>query len=604
MGDNMNASGTIFLTISALIYTLIISILFMRKDKQNKIENKIYKRLLVLSLLSMLSELTIVITINVDKINWITQKLYLVFIVLWLSRFLDYVYVSTVFNDNKSEISNFKQHKRLYIFFLIINLICSILIMILPIEFVNTEMVKYTKGLSVNFVYGITAGYMIIIISLLLTHKQKLKNKKMLPIIVLLILLIITAILQKNQPQLLMTNSVFGLVMFLLYHTIENPDIKLINELELAKVSLEKANNVKSEFLKSMSHEIRTPMNQIIGCSSILETEEGLSEEGKETLSDLTGATNSLLDVCTGILNVSQIESGNVEITISEYNPQELLNEVIELNRKRIGNKDIELKSNLKVLPYKFYGDKDKVKQIVSNLLSNAIKYTEKGTVEITANCTKDSDESDVGNFEIIVKDTGKGISKEDMSLIFDKFGRTEKDSATLGLGLGLSITKSLVNIMGGTIKVDSELGKGSTFTCVLHERLEDPSKKKLEEAKVLVAHNSKIILACLKKILEKYNITVVEVMTPEEVYKNIEKGDFDLVITDEFVGKVTAKELCLKIRFDLNSEIKIIKIISSSNVIDEGDFKGTPYNGHISEELNESEIINEIKRLLNEKMF
>lgn len=604
MGDNMNASGTIFLTISALIYTLIISILFMRKEKQNKIENRIYKRLLVLSVLSMLSELAIVITINIDKINWITQKLYLVFIILWLSRFLDYVYVSTVFNDNKSEISNFKQHKRLYIFFLIINLICSILIMILPIEFVNTDMAKYTKGLSVNFVYSITAGYMIIIISLLLTHKEKLKNKKMLPIIVLLILLIVTAILQKNQPQLLLTNSVFGLVMFLLYHTIENPDIKLINELELAKVSLEKANNVKSEFLKSMSHEIRTPMNQIIGCSSILETEEGLSEEGKETLSDLTGATNSLLDVCTGILNVSQIESGNVEITISEYNPQELLNEVIELNRKRIGNKDIELKSNLKVLPYKFYGDKDKVKQIVSNLLSNAIKYTEKGTVEITANCTKDSDESDVGNFEIIVKDTGKGISKEDMSLIFDKFGRTEKDSATLGLGLGLSITKSLVNIMGGTIIADSELGKGSTFTCVLHERLEDPSKKKLEEAKVLVAHNSKIILACLKKILEKYNITLVEVMTPEEVYKNIEKGDFDLVITDEFVGKVTAKELCLKIRFDLNSEIKIIKIISSSNVIDEGDFKGTPYNGHINEELNESEIINEIKRLLNEKMF
>lgn len=372
----MNASGTIFLTISALIYTLIISILFMRKDKQNKIENKIYKRLLVLSILSMLSELAIVITINIDKINWITQKLYLVFIVLWLSRFLDYVYVSTVFDDNKSEISNFKQHKSLYVFFLVINLICSILIMVLPIEFVNTEMVKYTKGLSVNFVYSITAGYMIIIISLLLTHKQKLKNKKMLPIIVLLILLIVTAILQKNQPQLLLTNSVFGLVMFLLYHTIENPDIKLINELELAKVSLEKANNVKSEFLKSMSHEIRTPMNQIIGCSSILETEEGLSEEGKETLSDLTGATNSLLDVCTGILNVSQIESGNVEITISEYNPQELLNEVIELNRKRIGNKDIELKSNLKVLPYKFYGDKDKVKQIVSNLLSNAIKYT------------------------------------------------------------------------------------------------------------------------------------------------------------------------------------------------------------------------------------
>ena len=142
------------------------------------------------------------------------------------------------------------------------------------------------------------------------------------------------------------------------------------------------------------------------------------------------------------------------------------------------------------------------------------------------------------------------------------------------------------------------------TIADLLPHLSSNQNKKKLEEAKVLVAHNSKIILACLKKILEKYNITVVEVMTPEEVYKNIEKGDFDLVITDEFVGKVTAKELCLKIRFDLNSEIKIIKIISSSNVIDEGDFKGTPYNGHINEDLNESEIINEIKRLLNEKMF
>lgn len=468
---------------------------------------------------------------------------------------------------------------------------------------VKDSLHQTAQGPAINISIIFCLFYVFVSLLIVLLNIKRFTVKH-LPVFVIIFTAILIAIMFSLNPYLIIISIGLTIDNFIMYFTIENPDIKLINELELAKVSLEKANNVKSEFLKSMSHEIRTPMNQIIGCSGILETEEGLSEEGKETLSDLTGATNSLLDVCTGILNVSQIESGNVELTISEYNPQELLNEVIELNRKRIGNKDIKLKSNLKVLPYKFYGDKDKVKQIVSNLLSNAIKYTEKGTVEIIANCTKDSDESNIGNFEIIVKDTGKGISKEDMSLIFDKFGRIEKDSATLGLGLGLSITKSLVNIMGGTITADSELGKGSTFTCVLHERLEDPSKKKLEEAKVLVAHNSKIILACLKKILEKYKITVVEVMTPEEVYKNIEKGDFDLVITDEFVGKVTAKELCLKIRFDLNSEIKIIKIISSSNVIDEGDFKGTPYNGHINEDLNENEIINEIKRLLNEKMF
>ena len=593
----------LYLPVTAFLLSFILLIIYFSKKRIHLTENNIY--IIMIFAILMDSALVSLLFINVytnynEGLVKLLNRIDYVSLIIWASSLMLYVFVVTYKNKK-----NFKKRfKTSCLLTVISNLIMIIIMFSSDLTIVLKDSINQTaQGPAVNISIIFCLFYVFVSLIIVLLNIKRLTVKH-LPVFVIIFTAILIAIMFSLNPYLIIISIGLTIDNFIMYFTIENPDIKLINELELAKVSLEKANNVKSEFLKSMSHEIRTPMNQIIGCSGILETEEGLSEEGKETLSDLTGATNSLLDVCTGILNVSQIESGNVELTISEYNPQELLNEVIELNRKRIGNKDIKLKSNLKVLPYKFYGDKDKVKQIVSNLLSNAIKYTEKGTVEIIANCTKDSDESDVGNFEIIVKDTGKGISKEDMSLIFDKFGRIEKDSATLGLGLGLSITKSLVNIMGGTITADSELGKGSTFTCVLHERLEDPSKKKLEEAKVLVAHNSKIILACLKKILEKYNITVVEVMTSEEVYKNIEKGNFDLVITDEFVGKVTAKELCLKIRFDLNSEIKIIKIISSSNVIDEGDFKGTPYNGHINEDLNENEIINEIKRLLNEKMF
>ena len=593
----------LYLPVTAFLLSFILLIIYFSKKRVHLMENNVY--ILMIFAILMDSALVSLLFYNYytnynPALVRLLNRLDYCFLFVWASSLMLYIFIITYKNKR-----NFaKRYKMISIITLVMNVFMTYIIFNSKIVLVVKDSLHQTaQGPAVNISIIFCLFYVFVSLIIVLLNIKRLTVKH-LPVFVIIFTAILIAIMFSLNPYLIIISIGLTIDNFIMYFTIENPDIKLINELELAKVSLEKANNVKSEFLKSMSHEIRTPMNQIIGCSGILETEEGLSEEGKETLSDLTGATNSLLDVCTGILNVSQIESGNVELTISEYNPQELLNEVIELNRKRIGNKDIELKSNLKVLPYKFYGDKDKVKQIVSNLLSNAIKYTEKGTVEIIANCTKDSDESDVGNFEIIVKDTGKGINKEDMSLIFDKFGRIEKDSATLGLGLGLSITKSLVNIMGGTITADSELGKGSTFTCVLHERLEDPSKKKLEEAKVLVAHNSKIILACLKKILEKYNITVVEVMTSEEVYKNIEKGNFDLVITDEFVGKVTAKELCLKIRFDLNSEIKIIKIISSSNVIDEGDFKGTPYNGHINEELNESEIINEIKRLLNEKMF
>ena len=593
----------LYLPVTAFLLSFILLIIYFSKKRVHLMENNVY--ILMIFAILMDSALVSLLFYNYytnynPALVRLLNRLDYCFLFVWASSLMLYIFIITYKNKR-----NFaKRYKMISIITLVMNVFMTYIIFNSKIVLVVKDSLHQTAQGPAVYISIIFCLFYVFVSLLIVLLNIKRLTVKHLPVFVIIFTAILIAIMFSLNPYLIIISIGLTIDNFIMYFTIENPDIKLINELELAKVSLEKANNVKSEFLKSMSHEIRTPMNQIIGCSGILETEEGLSEEGKETLSDLTGATNSLLDVCTGILNVSQIESGNVELTISEYNPQELLNEVIELNRKRIGNKDIKLKSNLKVLPYKFYGDKDKVKQIVSNLLSNAIKYTEKGTVEIIANCTKDSDESDVGNFEIIVKDTGKGISKEDMSLIFDKFGRIEKDSATLGLGLGLSITKSLVNIMGGTITADSELGKGSTFTCVLHERLEDPSKKKLEEAKVLVAHNSKIILACLKKILEKYNITVVEVMTSEEVYKNIEKGNFDLVITDEFVGKVTAKELCLKIRFDLNSEIKIIKIISSSNVIDEGDFKGTPYNGHINEELNESEIINEIKRLLNEKMF
>lgn len=593
----------LYLPVTAFLLSFILLIIYFSKKRVHLMENNVY--ILMIFAILMDSALVSLLFYNYytnynPALVRLLNRLDYCFLFVWASSLMLYIFIITYKNKR-----NFaKRYKMISIITLVMNVFMTYIIFNSKIVLVVKDSLHQTAQGPAVYISIIFCLFYVFVSLLIVLLNIKRLTVKHLPVFVIIFTAILIAIMFSLNPYLIIISIGLTIDNFIMYFTIENPDIKLINELELAKVSLEKANNVKSEFLKSMSHEIRTPMNQIIGCSGILETEEGLSEEGKETLSDLTGATNSLLDVCTGILNVSQIESGNVELTISEYNPQELLNEVIELNRKRIGNKDIKLKSNLKVLPYKFYGDKDKVKQIVSNLLSNAIKYTEKGTVEIIANCTKDSDESDVGNFEIIVKDTGKGISKEDMSLIFDKFGRIEKDSATLGLGLGLSITKSLVNIMGGTITADSELGKGSTFTCVLHERLEDPSKKKLEEAKVLVAHNSKIILACLKKILEKYNITVVEVMTSEEVYKNIEKGNFDLVITDEFVGKVTAKELCLKIRFDLNSEIKIIKIISSSNVIDEGDFKGTPYNGHINEDLNESEIINEIKRLLNEKMF
>jgi len=309
----MYASGTIFLTVSALIYTIITIILFSTKKKVNKLENRLFKRLLLLSVLSMITELLIVLTNNILYIGTIIQKLFLVFIVLWLSRFMDYTFAITRFDSKKSDVENIKKYKGIYYIFLMANVVCSLLIMIAPISFNDIGTAKYTSGLSVDIVFLITAIYMIIMFILLIANLKTVKKKKCLPIIILLVLLVMTAIIQNFNPQILLTNAVFGLVICIMYHTIENPDLKLITRLELAKDQADRANRAKSDFLSSMSHEIRTPLNAVIGSAQLLELED-LSTEGKDALRDLVNSSNHLLEIGSGILNISQIESGKMDL--------------------------------------------------------------------------------------------------------------------------------------------------------------------------------------------------------------------------------------------------------------------------------------------------
>lgn len=275
---------------------------------------------------------------------------------------------------------------------------------------------------------------------------------------------------------------------------------------------------------------------------------------------------------------------------ISGYNPKEIIEDLVNLNRKRLTNKDIEIVSNYSELPDVVYGDKDKVKQIVSNLLSNAIKYTDKGKIEISVSGSVKKDKCDI---EIVVKDTGKGISEDNIDLIFNKFGKLEKNSDTLGLGLGLFITKNLVNILGGNISVTSELGKGSEFKVVLQENLVDTSTKlDLSSVNLMIIHSSNMIRAFLKNSIMKYEIKVNDFSNGVDAINELKKVDYDIVIVDKYISDVRVEELVRTIKEDISNNIKIMVIGNQEN-IDYVDM-------FISEELNMNDIINNIKKVLS----
>lgn len=578
----------LYLPVTAFLLSFVLLVIYFSKKRVHLLENSIY----ILMIFSILMDSALVSLLfynyytnyNASLVS-LLNKLDYVFLIIWSSSLMLYIFVITY-----KERKRFKRLlKKVSTSVIVLDIIMFVVVFNSKIDLIIKDSIHQTaQGEAVILSIIFCLFYILVSLLIVLFNLKKI-NIKHLPVFVIIFTAILIAILFSVNPYLIIISIGLTIDNFIMYFTIENPDIKLINELELAKDNLENANLVKSEFLRSMSHEIRTPMNQIIGCASVIEMEDNLSEESKDVLNDLVNSTNSLLDVCNGIINVSQIESGNVDILISGYNPKEVIEDIINLNKKRLTNKDVEIVSNYSELPDVVYGDKDKVKQIVSNLLSNAIKYTDKGKIEVSVSSSVKKDKCDI---EIVVKDTGKGISEENIDLIFNKFGKLEKNSDTLGLGLGLFITKNLVNILGGNICVTSELGKGSEFKVFLHESLVDTSTKlDLSSVNIMIIHSSNMIRAFLKNSIMKYEIKVNDFSNGVEAIKELKRVDYDVVIIDKYISDVKLEELVRTIK-DISSNIKIMVIGNEEN-IDYVDM-------FVSEELDINDIINNIKKALS----
>ena len=349
--------------------------------------------------------------------------------------------------------------------------------------------------------------------------------------------------------------------MFFLYFNIENPDLKIIKELETVKDDIERSNRAKSDFLSNMSHEIRSPMNAIVGFSETLLNNPNFDEKSARTdISHIASAGNNLLDIVNNILDISKIESGKEVLEKKEYSLSSVVMELSSIIEARLGNKPIKLIIDVdKNIPSKMYGDSTKLFQILLNILTNSVKYTEVGKIKLTITGEKNGDFEDL---KFKVSDTGYGIKKEDYDKLFEKFSRLDEATSKEieGTGLGLVITKKYVDLMKGKIWFESEYEVGTTFYVTLSQKIindsaigeiTEPVKTQTEikridcsSYKVLIVDDNKLNIKVASRLLGKYNFKIDTAISGKEcIYKVKEGNNYDMIFLDHMMPEMDGIE-------------------------------------------------------------
>ena len=594
-------------TIYSLFYSVLLNIVYFSRKRLITFENKIFEKIMVTNLIGVILAIGSYFTIvNIDKypiFNVIVSKGYIVYLLTWITLFSVYIFAISIDDskNRKNKINRIiKGFSILYVIFLIV-------IIIKPLYYHNVGGAVYSYGPSANVMYVVSSVYIAIWIVRLIINYKKIRDKKYLPIFAFMLLGVVVIIIQKSHPELLLMTSMETFIVFLMYHTIENPDMKILEEVHRAKEISDNANEEKTMFLYNMTNEIRNITKDIDYSADDILNETDNKKVDVEVINDaardIKNSTAKFTTMTNEILDINSIDSASIKVYNDKYNVKLIIKELVTVYSKKCNVKNITFRPSIASdIPEYLYGDSVGLKQALDIILDNSVKYTSSGYIEFNVNTII---KNDIARLIITVEDSGTGMKAEDIIKVFNK--KNDRNEDSLNLNNNLYNAKALITLMGGTIIPSSIYGTGTTMKIVLDQKVVKVFDEKLDKyeevydkKKILLVDDNISTEKIVSKLLKDTNIELDYVSLGKEALDKIRgKEKYDLIFLDEVMDPLDGVTVMKKFKDIRNFKTNVILLTRNNEYEYNDEYLKYGFSGYLLKPISKDKLFEIIDKYL-----